>query len=393
MTAIEETGQKIAGGQPFRAGVPGSGRVPFFPLLFQFLGTRLLILLVAGLSQNVVKPGDDRAIESGFLNWFNCWDAEWYLKIAGNGYTYRPDAASSVAFFPLYPMLVRIVRLVIPDPRIAGYLVSNTLLFAGCVLLWKLVRRESGSEKVADRASLFFLLTPVTLFFSTIYSESLFFFLMAGTLYFAVGRRWLAAALCGYLGGLTRHVGVLLAVPLAVECWNNARQRMDGPGKWNGLRFRPDALLACAAPVCGLATYCAFLWAKFGDPLVFEKTQKFWGRKPGFFWNAFYDAFDDWFYGPWFCGAIAVAVVLIVLGWFLRVRPSFQAVSPVYLLLFLSTGQIEASPRFLSVLFPLYLILALAVTRWPRMEPVVLTVSASLLTISTILFVNGYWFV
>jgi hypothetical protein len=44
------------------------------------------------------------------------WDGGWYVNISGNGYSYTPGAMSTVAFFPAYPLAMRVVQLVVPDP-------------------------------------------------------------------------------------------------------------------------------------------------------------------------------------------------------------------------------------------------------------------------------------
>src|SRR5207253_7773676 len=41
------------------------------------------------------------------VNMWSRWDTGWYLEIAKSGYSYRPGYPSSVAFFPLYPLLIR----------------------------------------------------------------------------------------------------------------------------------------------------------------------------------------------------------------------------------------------------------------------------------------------
>jgi len=41
-------------------------------------------------------------------NWLR-WDGWWYVNIAEHGYSYRPGHMSAVAFFPVYPLVVRAV--------------------------------------------------------------------------------------------------------------------------------------------------------------------------------------------------------------------------------------------------------------------------------------------
>ena len=55
------------------------------------------------------------------------WDSKWYLSIAENGYTPAADLSSTisnVAFFPLYPYLIKFFNLLLP-----GFCVHAALLF------------------------------------------------------------------------------------------------------------------------------------------------------------------------------------------------------------------------------------------------------------------------
>jgi hypothetical protein len=56
------------------------------------------------------------------------WDSGWYLDIALNGYALRgpiETTQSNVAFFPLYPLLIRTLLLLVPEswrtPEMAFY--------------------------------------------------------------------------------------------------------------------------------------------------------------------------------------------------------------------------------------------------------------------------------
>jgi hypothetical protein len=396
------TGGRFAGFcgaiQRARSGVP-IGRIFLY-----FAASRLLILMVARLSLYVVNKGPYFTPVHSVLDWLIRWDANWYYSIITSGYSYDPSRQCNVNFFPLYPLLVKMAGLGFIDPRAAGCLVSHFFLFVSCVLLWKLTRRNYGSEAMADRAVLFLLFGVASLFFSSLYAESVFLCFALGTFYFATGRRWIAAGACAYFATLTRHVGLLLAAPIAVEYLSVVAANLpkqhgtDRCGNWRAALDRPGAAVtAMLMPALGFATYCAYLWVKFGEPLAYFKTRLQWGTGPLSIcvWKAFTSGATrnlQPFYKAWFIGIVVLAVALIVLSFLLRMRRCDQALMILYLLLYLSTGLLEAMPRYLSVVYPFYITLALVTTRWPRLEPPLLAFSASLLTISTVLFVNGYWF-
>jgi hypothetical protein len=60
------------------------------------------------------------------------------------------------------------------------------------------------------------------------------------------------------------------------------------------------------------------------------------------------------------------------------------------MLFYLAWGSLEGLPRYVSVLFPLYLVLALSSLRWSWLYEPLLAFSIGLLALCTILFANGY---
>lgn len=381
-------------GEVGHSGERDATRAPLGRLAGWFLGSRLLILAVAWLSMGVVNKGEFFKPVEEMKDWFFRWDATWYLSIVLHGYQYFPGQQSNVNFFPLYPLLVHLATLGgRVDPKLAGYAVSNLALFGACVLLWKLARRDHGAA-AADRTVLFLLLGPVSFFFSILYSEGLFLLMIVGALYFAGSRRWLLAGAFAYGTALTRHVGLLLVLPLLLE---GLRARWSHPRAWDWPVLRRPAFLACLVmPAAGLATHCAFLWSRFREPFAFQKSSILWGRWLAPPWDAFTNpdtvAMSD-FYKEFFIGAILLAALLILSSFTVaRQRWSLLVLAPMYGTLYLCTNQIEAIPRYLSVLFPLYLVVGILCARWPRLEPMLLAASTALLALSVTLFVNGYWF-
>jgi hypothetical protein len=76
----------------------------------------------------------------------------------------------------------------------------------------------------------------------------------------------LLACVLAALASATRNVGVFLIVPLFVE-WIKELDRYG----WRG------AYLALVPG--GLVAYMGYLWARFGDPLLFYTAQEYWNRR------------------------------------------------------------------------------------------------------------------
>jgi Gpi18-like mannosyltransferase len=362
--------------------------VPWHFIVFNFLFSRLWILVVAGLSLLALNHGKFFSNPHSILDWFNQWDAGWYLDIVRHGYNYLPGKESNIAFFPMYPILVRVLTCGGNiDDRLVGYLISHAALFVATVMLWKLAVLEIGDERSANHSVQFLLLTPVGVFFSSIYTESIFLAWLVSTLYFARTQRWLLAGLCAYAAALTRVVGLLLVIPLVCEYVLQRREKLSlrSPSIWR-------ALVCCALPGLAFLTYVTYLGWTFGEPLAFLKADVVWGRKLAWPWAAFFHLNREPFYRIWFVCFAIMAAGLLILGFWWRLRPTYLVLLCVFTLISLSSNRLESLPRYLSVLFPYYFVLALLTKKWPNLTTPLFVVAGGLQVLSVILFVNGYWF-
>ena len=147
-----------------------------------FLMSRLLVLAVAALSHVAVEQGFFASRTRSWVERFAAWDSNWYLSIVEHGYFYDPHGQSSVGFYPLYPMLIRAGTFLGFDARLTGYGISLAALYAACLLLWRLAARETRSAAIAERAVLFLLLCPGTMWFGLVYTESLYLMTPLGCL-------------------------------------------------------------------------------------------------------------------------------------------------------------------------------------------------------------------
>lgn len=157
-------------------------------------------------------------------NRLTTWDGGFYLDIAAHGYphgfSYDPSGkltGNTLAFFPLYPMLVRavhgITRLDVP---MAGIVTANLALIAALIVVLLLFCRLYGRRTSIVAVVLLAGAQPMSLVFLMSYSESLFLALAAGMLLAAHRRAWLTAGLLALLVGLTRPAAVAAVAALGV---------------------------------------------------------------------------------------------------------------------------------------------------------------------------------
>jgi hypothetical protein len=210
------------------------------------------------------------------------WDSAWYLAIAQNGYGH--DRARA-AFYPVYPFLTRALGFVIRSNLVAGILISLIAFLVALVLLHRLVALELGQE-VARVAVLLIAFFPTALFFSAVYSESLYLALSLGAVLAARSGRWAWAGVLGAVAAAERPTGVVLVVAIVLMYLYGPRTdrfpdwSRAGPRRSSRLlpRYRPRWSIAWAALVpVGLGAYLLYMALSFGDGLAPLRAHALWG--------------------------------------------------------------------------------------------------------------------
>jgi mannosyltransferase PIG-V len=240
-----------------------------------FLLTRLLLYMTGALAARVAPSAWGHVPASLGKNFslvpWTSWDSGWYLSIAERGYSFDPNAPSSVAFYPLFPLLIRGVGALTGNYVVAGLLVANLAALGAVLTLWRWVRAEAGAA-AAERSALWLLVYPFSFFLHAVYAESLFFLLATLALAASAGNRRIAAGLWGALAAATRPLGAMLAPALAWGLWRDYRA---------GRRLGPGDVFAVLLPALGLGAYTTYLWVEVGDPVaVFTAHTVGWRVQP-----------------------------------------------------------------------------------------------------------------
>jgi hypothetical protein len=292
----------------------------------------------------------------------------------------------AAAWFPFYPILVRAVEFVVRDYQVASVLVSNSCLIAAALLLMRLLRLDYD-ELVCRRVITFLMFNPVSFFLSCAYAESTFLLLSIGALFAARQGKWLIAALSGMCLSATRAPGILIGAPLLAEYFVQWQKR--GGNIWTF--FRPHLVLLALIPV-GLAAYMLLHYLQRGDLFLPMHVQASgWGKVltppwQTFLWPRSFPATHI----PLYQAIVGGALILAGAGFFLKLRPVYLVYAVVSVLFYLSWGSLEALPRYLSIIFPLHIALALLSFRWTWLYEPLLAFSIALLALCTVLFANAY---
>ncbi len=212
-----------------------------------------------------------------FINALASFDGTQYLTLVREGYnTYTQ------AYFPLYFLLVRLVSFLFPTPDaprphndlLAALFVSNLCFAAGLYFFRNyLFALFGGKKKRAYGVVALLLLFPTSFYFGAVYTEGLFFLLVAAFLYFLRRKTYLLAALAAALASATRLMGAFLFIPLLFHFLPLLRDYLKRK-KWLA---PPPKLLYLISPFVGLTTYCTYLWITVGDPFFFFNAQPAFG--------------------------------------------------------------------------------------------------------------------
>jgi hypothetical protein len=206
-------------------------------IVLPFVVTRLLLVLIGcttalylvpllNPSQPIHPlPGITQVPAMFWLMWDH-FDAGFYLGIARSGYwpASTLKGMSNWAFFPLYPLLVRGVALLIGTQHHSAYLLAGLIVSAGATLvaeiaLYQLAWRE-GSRPLARRAVWLLMIFPTSFYLSAQYPEALALALSLCCCFFVRKRAWWRAGITGGLAALTHPQGVLLVLVARYEAWH-----------------------------------------------------------------------------------------------------------------------------------------------------------------------------
>lgn len=191
------------------------------------------------------------------------WDTVYYVDLSHHGYR----AGLSVAFSPLYPMLMWLWREATgTGDAIAGFAVANLATLVAMAGLYRLGARRL-SERHARRALLYLVLSPYAFVLVLAYSEGVFLALVLWLFVLSDDGHDGWAVPLAFASGLTRVTAAALVVPLALRAHR---------------RKTVSAWLLAAAPGVALLVQAAWLWHAVGDPLANVHAQRLWGGHPSF---------------------------------------------------------------------------------------------------------------
>jgi Gpi18-like mannosyltransferase len=322
------------------------------------------------------------------------FDGVHYLTISEKGYL---GTGLIQAFFPLYPILMRVANYSFHNYLISGLAVSHLFALLSFYSFYYLVRMDNG-KKIALTALMIFASFSTSFYLRSLYGESLFLTLIFGSLIAAKKKHYLLSGILGGLASATRIVGIFIFPSLLFLIFTKDKKNLK-------------AYFQVSLSVLGLLAYMIYLKIYFGDFLFFFHLQEKFGASrqtnlilyPQVVYRYLkifitvrptdlkYYAYVQEFF-------LSISSLIILLAATLQTLRKKIKLNLAYLIFafgayFLPTftGNFSSMPRYILVCFPMFIYLAMILEKKPKLKFLYLTSSLIFLIINLLLFSQGYW--
>lgn len=316
------------------------------------------------------------------------WDAHNYDRIATGGYGFYTENGNytTLAFFPLYPWLIRLLNPIFGSNIISGIIVSALCYSGACAFLYKLLALDY-CKPTAIRTLVYLSVFPHALFFGVMMNESLLLFTMAATLYYIRRHDWSMAGIFGALAAMSRMVGILLAIPAAVEWLEHYKigEKLINKSFGEVLRLFVRKGLWIFLMLFGIGVYLFCNYKTTGDWFKFLEYQKLvWNNGSCYFGKSIqlmldyarsttgYTRFAIWIPE---LAAVAFMAVTLVYG-IRRTRSMYTAFLLVYFIINVGFEWPISVARYVTCAIPSFVVLSDFSERHKWTEPIITTTSA-----------------
>ena len=326
------------------------------------------------------------------------YDAQWYLKIASDGYPTKPKVADignkkvmeglSYAFFPLYPLTLSSFNLLFKNTELSAFIVSNILLLLNFASLYFVISKLF-SKKLAIKTAFLIFTFPFAIFFRSYFAEGLQLFLLIWFGYFLVKKRWLRSALLLSLLNLTNGNTILINLIYIYYFWKEKK------GKY-GLDKRLFLILSVIS--VPFLFWVIFNYFNTGNPLYFYTIHNQWFKSYipilPLFWNmALLVLFPFLSLHSFHSSMIDLLTVILILVFLFKSKKFLgEKLWWISFLLWLTPLLVKdtlAYTRLEIISFPIAIYLAKSLNNIGYL--VVLILFTTGLFFTSILFVNWYW--
>lgn len=318
-------------------------------------------------------------------------DSYHYLYIAHHWYDSNPsdDQYNFIVFFPLYPILVKLITFDFSYVNLSALIVSNASSVIALFYLFKLAKLDFD-DGVAQKVVLFLSIFPTAYFMSVPYTEGLFLALTIACLYYARLGKWPLAGVLGFLAALTRLGGLLMMPVLLVECLH---QKGWKPRKIVNLNLA----WICLA-FAGFLIYLGINYQVTDDAFMFVTIERvhwystlnpYSGFTTAISWAQHAAYPNNLLLGFAPLAFAAFGLAMIVFGVIRRLPPSYLVCMLLSWMFAIAYSFWISPPRYVMAMFPMFILMGM-LTRKKTVNIAITVVSAVLLCYFTELFSLGY---
>lgn len=297
-----------------------------------------------------------------FAKMFLGGDADWYIKIAENGYSLvdsvkAGDGQANWAFFPLFPVMIRLFKKVFffLDYQQAGIIISMLFTYITGIYLVKTVRLYKP-QRLGYIAAVLLYMSPYTFYLHCVYSETLFMMLIAIFFYYLKkesrgNKNYWVCVIAAMLASCTRIVGVILVFPLTLRMYLDMYEGRITFKKVGGfiknIICSPLKLFWIFLCPAGIFVNMMHLYWVTNDAWAFRNVQTAW-RDDGAGWigNMIWDFFNN-IYAERYWIPIVVMLAIVVYIYMLKKGYYEEVLFAVITLIIPFTGGVMSMCRFI----------------------------------------------
>ena len=295
-----------------------------------------------------------------FAKMFLGGDADWYIKIAENGYSLvesikAGDGQANWAFFPLYVIVCAALKAVtggLINTYVIGMIVSNICIIIAAFFAVKGLKKQTSiKEEYTMIMPVLLFMAPYTFYCSSVYTEAMFIMFIVLFFYFLFEKKYMAAGIMAACSSGTRIVGCILVFALVVQLYIDMEGTKISFGRVKTFvmdMFKaPKKILSVLVCPLGAFAYMAFLNFFCGDAWAYKNVQIAWRDDEyfpiiGVLWKACTGQIEPRYtYMGWFCIAI-----LILYGYMFYRKYYSMAVFGIISLLVPLTSHVMSTCRF-----------------------------------------------
>ncbi len=243
----------------------------YFVLLMGVLSRTIIIVTMMAIAPLVSVPSEQSGVNFGW-EVFSAWDSPLYQQIAANSYDNSgSEPGANVAFFPLFPLLIRLGMTLGLSANLVGILVNNTAFFLTLFVVYRWIK-QTNSPFVARWVVATLAWCPLSIFGTVIYTEGVFLLFSSLALFSFESKKYTQTMVWGILATATRITGLALIPTFLWVAWQKKLPLM--------------AYVAGLLSGGGTFLYSLYCWFHFNDPIAFITVQHTeWQRKQGIDWE------------------------------------------------------------------------------------------------------------